>query len=62
MTLVTKICRAASTPVICVLYMSALYVGFYLLRREDAKKLSRFRDKSALFGRELAPGEPPSWR
>ncbi|KAK0181153.1 hypothetical protein PV327_003459 [Microctonus hyperodae] len=24
-------------------------------------RMGRFRDKSALYGRELKPGEPPSW-
>ncbi|KAG7211163.1 hypothetical protein KM043_010487 [Ampulex compressa] len=27
----------------------------------EAERMTYFRDKSALYGRELAPGEPPSW-
>lgn len=35
-------------------------VGSFLQRHED-NRMSRFRDKSALYGREMKPGEPPSW-
>ncbi|XP_076287005.1 NADH dehydrogenase [ubiquinone] 1 beta subcomplex subunit 1 [Lasioglossum baleicum] len=35
-------------------------VGWYIDRSESLR-MTRFRDKSALFGRELKPGEPPSW-
>lgn len=35
-------------------------IGAFLDRME-AERMTRFRDKSALFGRQLAPGEPPSW-
>lgn len=27
----------------------------------DSKRYLRFRDKSALYGKKLAEGEPPSW-
>lgn len=27
----------------------------------ETERMTMFRDKSALFGRELKPGEPPSW-
>ncbi|XP_046734486.1 NADH dehydrogenase [ubiquinone] 1 beta subcomplex subunit 1 [Diprion similis] len=29
--------------------------------RQETLRMTRFRDKSALYGRTLAPGEPPSW-
>ncbi|XP_015517076.1 NADH dehydrogenase [ubiquinone] 1 beta subcomplex subunit 1 [Neodiprion pinetum] len=29
--------------------------------RQESLRMTRFRDKSALYGRTLAPGEPPSW-
>ncbi|KAI4482886.1 hypothetical protein M0804_008739 [Polistes exclamans] len=32
-----------------------------ILDHYDNLRLTKFRDKSALYGRELAPGEPPSW-
>ncbi|XP_053971374.1 NADH dehydrogenase [ubiquinone] 1 beta subcomplex subunit 1 [Hylaeus volcanicus] len=35
-------------------------LGFYYNRMES-ERLSCYRDKSALFGRELKPGEAPSW-
>ncbi|KAK8384425.1 hypothetical protein O3P69_009315 [Scylla paramamosain] len=38
--------------------------GYYLgslLDRTETNRLVMFRDKSALYGRELAPGEKPSW-
>ncbi|XP_043461181.1 uncharacterized protein LOC122497880 [Leptopilina heterotoma] len=41
-------------------FASALAVGT-ILDRKEAERMTRFRDKSALFGRKLAPGEPPSW-
>ncbi|CAG9855832.1 unnamed protein product [Phyllotreta striolata] len=40
------------------------FVGFALgtyLDRKETERLSFFRDKSALYGRTLKPGEPPSW-
>ena len=27
----------------------------------ESHRMSRFRDKSALFGKELGPNDPPSW-
>ncbi|XP_051175466.1 uncharacterized protein LOC127290737 [Leptopilina boulardi] len=39
---------------------TTLTAGIYLDRNET-ERMSRFRDKSALYGRTLAPGEPPSW-
>ena len=35
-------------------------LGWWLERKED-ERMTRFRDKSALYGRTLAPGEKPSW-
>lgn len=29
--------------------------------RHDTQRMIMFRDKSALYGRELKEGEPPSW-
>ncbi|XP_020298697.1 NADH dehydrogenase [ubiquinone] 1 beta subcomplex subunit 1 [Pseudomyrmex gracilis] len=40
------------------------FTGFmigYKLEKAEALRLTKFRDKSALYGRELKPGEPPSW-
>ncbi|XP_015607367.1 uncharacterized protein LOC107273551 [Cephus cinctus] len=34
--------------------------GLYLERLED-ERWTMFRDKSALYGKPKAPGEPPSW-
>jgi len=39
-------------------------MGFCLGHKIDlmeTERMSLFRDKSALYGRELKPGEPPSW-
>lgn len=35
-------------------------VGWYIDRCES-ERMTRFRDKSKLYGRELKPGEAPSW-
>ena len=35
--------------------------GRYLYNYYSGLTMSSFRDKSALYGRELKPGEPPSW-
>ncbi|XP_014483581.1 PREDICTED: NADH dehydrogenase [ubiquinone] 1 beta subcomplex subunit 1 [Dinoponera quadriceps] len=38
--------------------------GFYIGHQIDlmeTKRMTMFRDKSALYGREMKPGEPPSW-
>ncbi|XP_015171491.1 PREDICTED: NADH dehydrogenase [ubiquinone] 1 beta subcomplex subunit 1 [Polistes dominula] len=40
--------------------LTGFIFGSYLDRQENLR-LTKFRDKSALYGRELAPGEPPSW-
>lgn len=39
------------------------FVGFiaYLLEKRDAELMTIYRDQSALYKRELKPGEPPSW-
>jgi len=31
------------------------------LDKMESERMTTFRDKSALYGRELKPGEPPSW-
>ncbi|XP_077254542.1 NADH dehydrogenase [ubiquinone] 1 beta subcomplex subunit 1 [Temnothorax americanus] len=31
------------------------------LEKLETERMTMFRDKSALYGRELKPGEPPSW-
>lgn len=36
-------------------------MGWYLDKQQDAK-LTAFRNKSALYGRELKPGEEVTWR
>ncbi|ERL95042.1 hypothetical protein D910_12312 [Dendroctonus ponderosae] len=41
-----------------------LFTGIYLGHLLDVKETERmtlFRDKSALYGRELQPGEAPTW-
>lgn len=38
--------------------------GFFLgwqMDRSEVLRMTRFRDKSALYGRELKEGEAPSW-
>ncbi|XP_055683885.1 NADH dehydrogenase [ubiquinone] 1 beta subcomplex subunit 1 [Lutzomyia longipalpis] len=35
-------------------------IGAFLDHKETLR-MTRFRDKSALYGRQLAPGEKPSW-
>ncbi|XP_055710481.1 NADH dehydrogenase [ubiquinone] 1 beta subcomplex subunit 1 [Phlebotomus papatasi] len=35
-------------------------IGSFLDHKETLR-MTRFRDKSALYGRQLAPGEKPSW-
>jgi NADH dehydrogenase (ubiquinone) 1 beta subcomplex subunit 1 len=40
--------------------MGGFMLGWWLDRKET-ERMVRFRDKSALFGRELKPGEKPSW-
>merc|ERR1712096_177576 len=47
---------------------SVVFVGFAIglpffdwFERQDENRLTRFRDKSALFGKELGPDDPPSW-
>lgn len=40
------------------------FLGFYLghlLDKAETERMTLFRDKSALYGRELAEGEKPSW-
>ncbi|XP_076622497.1 NADH dehydrogenase [ubiquinone] 1 beta subcomplex subunit 1 [Colletes latitarsis] len=39
---------------------SATAFGWWMDRLES-ERLTLYRDKSALFGRELKPGEAPSW-
>lgn len=36
-------------------------IGRYSYNYYSEVAMSSFRDKSALYGRELKPGEPPSW-
>ncbi|PNF15797.1 NADH dehydrogenase [ubiquinone] 1 beta subcomplex subunit 1 [Cryptotermes secundus] len=43
-----------------LLPLSGFLLGSWLDRMET-ERMIRFRDKSALFGRELKPGEKPSW-
>ncbi|KDR07695.1 hypothetical protein L798_02749 [Zootermopsis nevadensis] len=46
------------------LYFAVPMTGFMLgwwLDRMETERMTLFRDKSALFGRELKPGDKPSW-
>ncbi|XP_056648160.1 NADH dehydrogenase [ubiquinone] 1 beta subcomplex subunit 1 [Diorhabda carinulata] len=43
-----------------ILPVIGLVTGWYLDRLET-ERLTLFRDKSALYGRELKEGEKPSW-
>ncbi|XP_017794263.1 PREDICTED: NADH dehydrogenase [ubiquinone] 1 beta subcomplex subunit 1 [Habropoda laboriosa] len=45
---------------VLILGPSAWYIGKQL-DKKITLRMTRFRDKSALYGRELQPGEPPSW-
>ncbi|XP_059609464.1 NADH dehydrogenase [ubiquinone] 1 beta subcomplex subunit 1 [Phlebotomus argentipes] len=40
--------------------MTGFCIGWFLDYQETLR-MTRFRDKSALYGRELAPGEQPTW-
>ncbi|XP_076386033.1 NADH dehydrogenase [ubiquinone] 1 beta subcomplex subunit 1 [Megachile rotundata] len=45
-------------------FIGALVVGYsvgWYFDRMETLRLTGYRDKSALFGRQLKPGEPPSW-
>ena len=47
-----------------VLALGLLGLGGWLERekfRLEAHRMTRFRDKSAMYGKVKAPGEPPSW-
>ncbi|XP_044014722.1 NADH dehydrogenase [ubiquinone] 1 beta subcomplex subunit 1 [Aphidius gifuensis] len=41
-------------------FATAFALGHWFDRNED-ERMTKFRDKSALYGRTLAPGEKPSW-
>lgn len=46
------------------IYLTPLYIGYGIgtfLENHENERMARFRDKSALYGREKKPGEPPSW-
>ena len=40
--------------------MAGFCVGWFL-DREETLRMTAFRDKSALYGRQLKDGEQPSW-
>lgn len=45
-------------------WVSVPLIGFCIggyLDRQETLRLTKFRDRSALFGRELKEGEKPSW-
>lgn len=42
-------------------FVCVIYTGRQLYNYGSGIMMSDFRDKSALYGRELKPGEPPSW-
>ena len=50
----------AQAMVVGVLWGVGLYAELYFLRKE-AHRMTRFRDKSALFGKVKGPDDPPSW-
>lgn len=46
------------------LWLGLPLVGFgigWFLDREETLRMTRFRDKSALYGHRLKAGDPPSW-
>ncbi|XP_067012202.1 NADH dehydrogenase [ubiquinone] 1 beta subcomplex subunit 1 [Anabrus simplex] len=43
-----------------ILPATGFCIGWFLDRKET-ERMTMFRDKSALYGRELGPGEAPSW-
>lgn len=46
------------------LWMAVPMLGFtfgWYLDRTETERMTRFRDKSALYGRQLKEGEEPSW-
>lgn len=56
----------ASNKHIWKLYWTLVFplTGFligYKLDLMETERMTMFRDKSALYGRELKPGEPPTW-
>ena len=46
----------ATVGLLCVIFTSRQLYNY-----SSGLFMSDYRDKSALFGRELKPGEPPSW-
>ncbi|XP_029902908.1 NADH dehydrogenase [ubiquinone] 1 beta subcomplex subunit 1 isoform X1 [Myripristis murdjan] len=64
-------CHAAGTMVnfatfardhwVNILVPIGFVIGWYLDKQQD-QKLTAFRNKSALYGRELKPGEEVTWK
>ena len=56
-------------PVMPYKYQAVISVGIvvvgvtagYYFERQEFNRMTRFRDKSALFGKQLGPDDPPSW-
>lgn len=46
--------------VFMIIPFSGFFIGKYFEDKET-ERMTRFRDKSALYGRERAPGEKPTW-
>lgn len=44
-----------------VMFVCVIYTSRQLYKYGSGLLMSDYRDKSALYGRELKPGEPPSW-
>lgn len=47
-----------------VILVTLPFVGYglgWFLDRKETERMIRFRDRSALYGRILKPGEAPSW-
>ena len=44
-----------------VVFACVYYTGRQLYNYGSGLLMADYRDKSALYGRELKPGEPPSW-
>ncbi|CAK9802609.1 hypothetical protein ANTPLA_LOCUS3243 [Anthophora plagiata] len=63
-TVIPTCCALNSLPSQYVIFITGATLTILLGKYCDKKvslSMTRFRDKSALYGKELKPGEPPSW-
>lgn len=51
----------AQQAIATVAFVCTVYIGRQLYNYGSGIMMADYRDKSALFGKELKPGEPPSW-